>query len=134
MDLYLKNGSDVVTLPILPEQIMLNNPRENQDFDSVNGKIKLIGNRGLTTLSIDSVFPSSEDKYYFDRSKQYSGLEYIGKIDGWDIVTAVCKELNLDKDFVINNFSYGIVDGSMDIKYTLDLEEYKSVSLTQKKV
>jgi len=134
MNVYIKSGSNYITLPILPNEIMLNNPRENEDFDSVNGKIKLLGNKGLTTLSIDSVFPSTADKYNFSKSKKYSGLEYIGKIEDWNVVNVIVKDLNLNKNFVINSFDYGIVDGSMDIKYTLNLEEYKSVSITQKKV
>lgn len=128
------NRQEVKVLPVVsPDSVEISIPQDNMDFDTINGKIKLIGQMGLTTVRINSFFPT----------KRYSWMRHGASADGWSyvkffdtwrkakvpirfVMTTDEGATRLNIACVVNDFSYS-VDQAGDIQYSLDIEEYKFV-------
>jgi len=95
---------------------------------------KLIGRSGLKSLTIESFFPVKD--YPFSRDRTYKGWEYVEIIESWKRVPVrlIATNTPVNMLVVIDNFEYGIQDGSGDVYYSLALSEFKEIILETKKV
>lgn len=137
MDIFLSvnNRAELIQLPIVPSEFKINSPTNNETFTTINqGDIKLLGERGLKDLTIDSFFPSK--KYSFARSGDYDRWKYVEMIESWADrklrVRLVVTGSPLNIVMVIDSFEYGVQDGSGDIYYSLALSEFKDIKLQKK--
>lgn len=138
MDIFLstKDRKQVIRLPIVPAELKIQDTVNNETFTTVNqGDIKLLGLRGLKSISFDSFFPVKE--YSFSRNKDMFGWEYVEIIDAWiekrmPIRIVAGSAINILMS--IDSFEYGLQDGSGDVYYNLSLSEFKEIKLTKKKV
>lgn len=138
MDIFLSvnNREEIIQLPIVPSEFRINSPVNNETFTTINqGDIKLFGESGLKDLTIDSFFPNRA--YAFSRSNAYERWEYVEMIESWKErklrVRLLVTGSPINILMAIDNFVYGVQDGSGDIYYTLSLSEFKDIKL-QKKV
>jgi len=138
MDIFLSvnNREEIIQLPIVPSEFKINSPVNNETFTTINqGDIKLMGESGLKDLTIDTFFPNKE--YSFARSNQYTSWQYVEMIESWIErklrVRLVATGSPVNMLTAIDNFEYGVQDGSGDIYYSLSLSEFKDIKL-QKKV
>lgn len=139
MDIFLSvnNRAEIIQLPIVPSGFKINSPVNNETFTTINqGDIKLFGERGLKDLTIDTFFPVKE--YSFARSNDYKGWEYVDLIESWIErklrVRLVVTGSPVNVVMAIDNFEYGVQDGSGDIYYSLTLSEFKDIKLQKKTV
>jgi len=139
MDIFLSinNREQVIQLPIVPSEFKIPSPMNNEVFTTINqGDIKLIGQRGLKSLTIDSFFPAKE--YPFSRDKTYKGWEYYEIIQSWIDrrvpIRLIITNTPINMPVVIDNFEAGVQDGSGDVYYSLALSEFKFINLDTKKV
>lgn len=139
MDIFLSinNREQVIQLPIVPEEIKIPSPQNHEIFSTMTmGDIALIGSEGVKQFDIESFFPSKP--YTFARSQQYTGWEYVEMIEAWrkrDVpMRIVITGTPINMAFIIDEFEYGVEDGSGDIYYTLSISEYKLLRLGTKKV
>lgn len=138
MDIYLSinNRAEVIKLPVVPEEFTIQSPFNNDTLNTIKqGDIKLIGLRGLKTLSFQSFFPSKN--YSFLRDKTYKGWQYVEKIEAWRDkripVRLIITDTPINMLITIDSFDYGVKTGK-DIYYTLSLSEFKPISLNTKGV
>lgn len=133
MDIVLsaENNKEIYILPIVPKDSPeTNNPYQNETFGTINGEIKIIGEKGLRTLSLNSFFPN----------KEYSYIKKGASSNGWEYVNWLLKKANekkpirivistkdgqerLNMPVTIDSLIY-YVDKVGDIQYTLNLSEY----------
>lgn len=139
MDIFLSvnNREEVIQLPIVPPEFKIASPVNNETFTTINqGDIKLFGERGLKSITIDSFFPVKE--YPFSRNKTMFGWEYVEMIERWIDrklrVRFIVTNTPTNLVFAIDSFEYGPQDGSGDIYYSLSLSEFKLIQLQKKKV
>lgn len=137
MDIYLSinNREQVIKLPVLPSEINVESPMNNNTFESISlGTLKTIGLKGLKSLEIASFFPVKD--YPFLRDRTYKGWEYVDMIESWMDkripIRVIVTETNINLAMSIESFSHGIRDGSGDIYYTLSFEEYKFIELDRR--
>lgn len=139
MDIFLSinNNEQVIQLPVVPTEFKITSPQNHETFATISqGDIKLIGLRGLKSIIIDSFFPKKD--YPFLRSRDIFGWEYVEIIESWIdrrvpirlIVTGTPINIAMS----IDNFEYGVQDGSGDVYYSLALSEFKFIDLKSKKV
>lgn len=129
------NNAEVMVLPIVPPDIQVSEPQDNEDFDGINGKLKLIGNMGLRTMTIESFFPVGKDYSFIRPGSIKDGWQYVEFFRRWRaakvpirvIITTKDSAKRLNMACVVNDFSWA-VDKVGDIKYTLEIEEYKFVT------
>lgn len=134
MDIFLSinNREQVIMLPVIPKEFLIKSPYKNEGFESVSqGELKLIGLRGLKSMTISSFFPQQE--YPFTRDDTYKAWEYIEMIENWRErripIRLVITDTPINMAVVIENFEYGIKDGTGDIYYTLTLSEFKFITV-----
>lgn len=129
------NREQVMVLPVVPPDISIEVPQDNEDFDSIKGAIKLIGNMGLTKLSISSFFPVHNYKWLATGSTS-DGWAYVKFFEKYRkeklpfrcVITTKDGATRLNIACVVNSFSYS-VDSVGDINYSLDIEEYRFTNL-----
>lgn len=134
MDIFLSinNREQVIKLPVAPSEFKIQSPVNNETFTTANlGDIKLLGLRGLKSISISSFFPVHD--YPFLRDNSYKGFEYVEIIERWIDrrlpVRLVIPAAGINLPVTIDSFEYGPQDGSGDIYYTLVLSEFKLVNV-----
>jgi len=139
MDIFLStmDRKQIIQLPIVPPDFKIPSPVSNEVFTTINqGDIKLLGRRGLKSLTIDSFFPSKV--YPFSRNNKYFGWEYYEIIEGWIDkrmpIRLIMSNTPINMLMTIENFEPGLQDGSGDVYYSLSLSEFKEIILETKKV
>lgn len=139
MDIFLSinNREQVIKLPVVPPSFEIQSPNNNETYNTVSqGDIKLIGLRGLESISISSFFPVKD--YPFLRDRTYKGWEYVNIIKKWIDrrlpIRLVITDTPINMPCSIESFQYGVKDGSGDIYYTLALAEFKFINLEQRRV
>ncbi|MCY9529173.1 hypothetical protein M5X04_07465 [Paenibacillus alvei] len=127
------NMQETMKLPIIPPDFSFSIPRNNEEFETINGPLNLIGTRGLKTLSISSIFPNK--KYKFAKVQKH-GWDCVRFFNKWAnkrmpiriIVTDNKANEILNMACTIENFEYGL-DRAGDIPYTLELKEFVFVKV-----
>jgi len=139
IDIYLSinNREEVIQLPVVPSEFQIASASNHQTFTTVNqGDLRMLGKRGLSAMSLASFFPKQD--YPWLRSRQYTGWEYIEKIEAWRDrerpIRLIITGTPVNMAMTIDSFEYGVQDGSGDIYYTLALTEYRFINLPKKKV
>lgn len=139
MDIFLSinNREQVIQLPIIPKEFQVDSPQSNETFKTISqGDIKLIGLRGLKSITIESFFPNKE--YSFARDKTYKAWDYVEMIESWIDkrvpIRLLITDTPINMPVTIESFQYGVKDGSGDVYYSLSLSEFKFVQLETKQV
>lgn len=133
MDIYISinNRERVIQIPILPEEITIGSPQNNQSYETIElGELNLIGKMGLASLEFSSFFP-------------YSPLSFSknNSMYAWDYVTLfedlrkrrlpfriIISETPVNLAVTIENFEYGMKPGK-HVYYTLSLKEFRFVEV-----
>lgn len=130
--IYTDDRKEVIKLPVIPSEIMIKSPQKNDIFESISmGELKLIGTKGLKAISLSSFFPVKD--YPFLKDRTYKGFEYVNIIEKWrdnkKPLRLIITETNINIPITIDDFEYGINDGSGDVYYTLSISEYRYYEL-----
>lgn len=124
-----ENRKEVLHLPIIPEQLEIEFPHNNQTITTIDsGDINLIGQAGLKSIAFSSWFPSKV--YSFAKSKILApqGKEFFTKWkrkrrpirivvtskNGWEIHNEL---------YAIEDFKFGY-DRVGDMTYSLSLTQF----------
>jgi hypothetical protein len=134
MDIFLSinNREQVIQLPVVPEEFNITSPWSNQVFNTITlGDINLIGLRGLKGISWSSFFPNHD--YPFLRDRTMSAWEYAHAIEEIRVrrvpVRLIITDTLMNIAVLIDEFDYGVKDGSGDVYYSISFSEFKFVSL-----
>lgn len=127
------NNDEVLVFPVIPRDIPLKNPQENEEFKTINyGTLNLLGDMGLRTLNIDCVFP--RDKMTWAKAGSVEGIQYVKFFNKWRVKKAPIRliiTLSDGSEWVnmacsVDNFDYSF-DRQENINYSLELKEYPFV-------
>jgi len=130
------NNEEVLVFPIAPADTDLTNPQNNEEFQTINaGVLNLIGDMGLRTLSISSLFPT-HDYAWLKAGSDSDGWAYVEFLNKWRaakvpirIVMSLKDDLEwLNMACLIDTFTYGLMRNG-DIRYSLVLKEYRFVKV-----
>jgi len=121
----------------MPSEFQVQTPVNNSTWDSISqGEMKLIGLKGLKSISISSFFPAQQ--YSFARNAFFNPYDYIEMIETWIDrripIRLIITETPVNMACSIESFDWGEQDGSRDIYYTLSLSEFKFVQLETRQV
>lgn len=127
------NREEVIILPVVPE-IEMDKPQENERFQTINnGTLNLIGDEGLRTFSITSIFPSKEYPWMKPGSVA-EPFRYVDFFNKWRARKVPLRIVTSKPDgtewfnmpVLIDNFNYRVRRNG-DIAYTLECSEYRFV-------
>lgn len=135
MEFWLKQTeSDKFRLPVNPESFSFS---EKADNTSVNvnklGEVNLLGYRKLKEGTMSSFFPN-KNYNFSNNSGRHSPYWYVTKILGWKEKRKTVRVIigsNINVLCTIEAFQYGEQDGTGDVYFTLQLKEYRAVSVKQ---
>ncbi len=132
ISLSFNNGAEGFILPINPPSIEIVSKHNNNKVQLVNlGEINLIGKRGLESLKIFSFFPSTKSAFYKRASMPAS--DYVSMIKKWKDsgkpIRVIITGMDFNAAMAIESFISTSSEGSGDIKYTLELSEYRFLNV-----
>jgi hypothetical protein len=135
--LSINNGEETMQIPILPAEIDPGGFENNHEtFQTVNGEIRLIGNKKLRTFTLTTFFP---DNYYeVDQTGQSGFDSYGGQGEAAKKRVETLRHWNdrrvpirlripyyeVNMAVTIDRFEPRVKDGSRDIYYTLEMTEF----------
>ena len=127
------NNEEILVFPIIPRDISLKNPQSNEEFQTINnGTLNLIGDLGIRSLNITSMFFKNKESY--TKAGSVEGIEYVNffnKYRGKKIPIRLIITLGDGSEFVnmactVDNFDYSF-DRQENIYYSLDFKEYQYI-------
>jgi len=125
------NNEEIMVLPVIPNDIEVPQPQNNEEFITINnGVLQLIGDMGLRTLSISSIFPTHDYKW-IKKGSSSDGWSYVNFFKKWRdkrvpiriVMTSNSKTL-LNMACTVDNFTPSEAKNG-DIRYTLEIHEYR---------
>ena len=134
MEYWLKKqNGDSLRLPVSPEEYNISKGI-NIETEKVNdlGEVGLFGGTNLQRIELTSFFPNQEYSFcqYKDFPKPSECIKFIDNIkDNGEPVRLLITDTDINTEFIIENFEYGERDGTRDIYFTLQLREYRRISI-----
>lgn len=125
------NGVNLFIVPIVPPDVSFGNSGENDTLKTAKGNIRLIGEKGLKTISWSSIFPVYKNYGFMEVGSRVNGWDYVNflkdaieaKIPIRVVVTNLSKKPILNMLATIDDFPHE-VDTAGDIKYSISLTEF----------
>ena len=106
------------------------------DYETNNviglGDVATFNGNGLAQLSLSSFFPNKEYSFnaYSNVPKPYDLVRYFKE---WKnkgtVVRVILTGTDINQSMYITNFSYGEKDGTGDVYYSIDLLEYRPITI-----
>ena len=132
-EIWFKTKDKAIRLPVMPsefERVISANYETNNVIGL--GDIATFGGNGLAQLSLSSFFPNKEYSFnaYSDVPKPYEFVKYFKE---WKnkgtVVRVIMTGTDINQQMYITSFSYGEKDGTGDVYYTVDLVEYRPITV-----
>lgn len=127
-----------VSFPILPAEFHVANPYNTTSVNINNlGDINMKGKRGLASLTIESFFPAKEQEDLLglgllsieQEADPYGNVEKIKQMATSDKPSKIAiSSTDVSMAVLIKSFEYGEKDGTGDVYFSIELEEYRFIS------
>ena len=124
------NNQEILVFPVIPRGIPLKNPQENEEFKTINnGTLNLIGDLGLRTVSISSIF--LKEKKSWAKAGSVEAIQYVNIFNKWRekqvpirlIITLQDGSEWVNMAVSVDSFDYSF-DKQENVLYSLELKEY----------
>ncbi len=131
MEYWLIQGEQKLQLPVPPPTYEIAKSMNNATETVENvGEISFLGKPKLRTISLSSFFPLRV--YPFCQYKTFpKPMDCVKLIETWQEnekpIRLVITGTLINTLFSIESFTYGSADGTGDVKFQLDLKEYKVI-------
>lgn len=131
---FLKYKDTAIKIPVLPSEIMITHPSNNQTENILSsGDITIIKEVKQGEITIESFFPYYPDWYVKTKDDFLDNVFYVRYIDQIILdknpVRFIATGINWNVLMSIENFEHGYEGCSKDIKYTLTLKQYRAYGI-----
>lgn len=138
MQFILSQNGMRLQLPVPPEKYEVQTGNLNTVLTVEElGEILLIGKKKLATLTVETFWPNQEYSFcqYKGILKPYEAMKYITKWkESGAPIQIIITGTPVNIPMVIEDFIYREQDGTGDVYFTLNLREYRYISLQTKVV
>lgn len=125
------NRQEVMIIPVVPNDIGVEHAQNNETYTGLSMDLNIIGNLGLRTLELSSIFPVNKNYKFLKANANTDGWAYVDFFNRWRakkvpiriVITKGNGEDWLNMACTVDGFSYS-VDKAGDIVYSLSLREY----------
>ena len=132
-EIWFKTKDKAVRLPVVPSEFERVIPANYETNNVIGlGDIATFSGNGLAQISFSSFFPNKEYSFnaYSDVPKAYEFVKYFKEWKNKGVVVRVILTgTDINQEMYITNFSYGERDGTGDVYYTIDLLEYRPITI-----
>lgn len=135
---YSNDGKESIQLPVNPPIFHISDGSNITTIDTIGlGEITMIGKGKPLEITLESHFPSETGRYLHflkdieiaDVTEARTPYEYISILKRWKTlekaVRLIITDTPVNIPVVIENLAYGEEGGSRDVKYELQLREYR---------
>ena len=132
-EIWFKTKDKAIRLPVIPaefERVI------GADYETNNiiglGDVATFNSNGLAQLSLSSFFPNKEYSFneYSNVPKPY---DLVSHFKDWKnkgaVVRVILTGTDINQEMYVTNFVYGEKDGTGDVYYTMDLLEYRPITI-----
>lgn len=135
MEIWINMDKQKFRLPILPSefQVKSSNTNERVKINAI-GMINLLGKSDLKEIGIDAFFPAQEYSFvaYKGFPTPWKCVELINKWkESGNPIRLIITGSSVNMEMGIEDFDYGVRDGTKDVYYSLDLSEYVRIKKTK---
>ena len=132
-EIWFKTKDKAIRLPIVPsefERVIDANYETNNVIGL--GDVATFSGNGLAQLSLSSFFPNKEYSFneYSNVPKPY---DLVSHFKDWKnkgtVVRVILTGTDINQEMYITNYSYGEKDGTGDVYYSMDLVEYRPITI-----
>lgn len=127
------NNREILVFPLLPRYLKPQSSSNNEEFKTINnGTINILGDLGLKSLSVESLFPKKKETWA--KAGSVEGQKYVDFFNKWRgkgfpirviLSTKDGREvLNMACSIEVFDYCYDRVE---NIKYSLNLKEYRFI-------
>lgn len=139
IELSVDNRKEYIQLVVNPQTLEFTDPQNNQQATLLDvGSVNLLGDKGLTAVSLQSFFPSVASPFYARYGGSRTPEECKNLIKKWKdnkmIVRLIIGDMDINLAMAIDNFTYNKREGDDDLYYTIDLTEYRTLNVPTVKV
>ena len=132
-EIWFKTKDKAVRLPVMPSEFerVVGADYETNKIVGL-GDVATFNGNGLAQLSLSSFFPNKEYSFnaYSNVPKPYDLVRYFKE---WKnkgtVVRVILTGTDINQSMYITNFSYGEKDGTGDVYYSIDLLEYRPITI-----
>ncbi|HWQ29723.1 MAG TPA: LysM peptidoglycan-binding domain-containing protein [Negativicutes bacterium] len=139
---YSSDGKESIQLPVNPPVFHVSDGSSVNTIETIGmGEITIIGKEKPVEITLESHFPAEAGRYlHFLKDAEIADItvartpyEYIGILKRWKALEKAIRLIITDTPVnipvVIENLTYGEEGGSRDVKYELQLREYRTYEL-----
>ena len=132
-EIWIKTKDKAVRLPVVPsefERVIDANYETNNVIGL--GDVATFSGNGLAQISFSSFFPNHEYSFnaYSNVPKPY---DMVSHFKDWKnkgtVVRVILTGTDINQEMYITNYSYGEKDGTGDVYYSMDLVEYRPITI-----
>lgn len=121
-----------IVLPINPAELEIIQPQLNKRLTLLNmGTVNMKGNRDVATVTISSFFPGRSSPFW--RYADMTPKKYRAKIENWkenkETKRLIITDMGINLAMLIDKCSFKVKEGSEDMYYTLELSEYRTLTV-----
>jgi len=132
IELSVRNRNESIVLPINPKTVDFVDTHLNERITLLNiGEVSLKGNRGLITTNLSSFFPGTSSPFYKYAKRTPRGYQTL--LQKWKndnmIVRVIVSDMKINLAMMIDKVTFSLDEGSGDLKYSIDLSEYKTLNV-----
>jgi nucleoid-associated protein YgaU len=131
--LMSNDKKESLQLPVPPSQLQIARGNNNTVVNiTTAGELNLIGKGKLATITLDTFFPSQAYPFcqYVGFPVPYDCVKLIEKWRaGSNPIRLIITETDINMAASIENFTHGEQDGTGDVYFTLELKEYRFVTI-----
>ncbi len=140
--LYCSDGKESIQLPVNPPVFHVSDGSSISTVETIGlGEITMIGKGKPVEITLESHFPAEIGRYlHFLKDTEMADIpdaktpyEYISILKRWKelekAIRLIITDTPVNIPVVIENLTYGEEGGSRDVKYELQLREYRSYVL-----
>ena len=132
-EIWFKTKDKAIRLPVMPSEFerVIGASYDTNTIIGL-GDVATFNGNGLAQLSLSSFFPNKQYSFnsYSNVPKPYDMVSYFKE---WKnkgtVVRVILTGTDINQEMYITNFAYGEKDGTGDIYYTVDLIEYRPITI-----
>ena len=132
-EIWFKTKDKAIRLPVVPAEFerIINANYETNNVIGL-GNVATFSGNGLAQISFSSFFPNHEYSFnaYSNVPKPYDMVRYFKE---WKnkgtVVRVILTGTDINQEMYITNYSYGEKDGTGDVYYSMDLVEYRPITI-----
>lgn len=135
MEFWIKTENEAIQLPVPPSDFEKVIGIDNSTTNIIGfGEVNILGKKKLSTIPIKTFWPNQQYDFC-DCNVTLKPYEFVNKIeeiiDSQKPIQVIITGTPINMLCSIDNFTYGENDGSGDVYFTLDLKEYKNITIKE---